>query len=77
MSIHQRWKYVYWFVISSLLGIIIEFFHLFERGAAGSIAVVFTILCLSGVSTYIYKKLPWSLPFIIRIEGEEEHYELD
>ena len=77
MSIRPKWKPVYWFAVLSVLGIIIEGFHLFERGITVSVVVVITTLCLSGVFTYIYKKIPWFLPFLIRIEEEKKQYELN
>ena len=71
MSIRQKWKYVYWFAVFSTLAFVIEAFHLFERGAAGILIAVVTILCLSGISTYIYKKIPWYIPPFSCIEREK------
>lgn len=79
MSVHQKWKYVYWSVMFSILTIVIEVFHLLERSIADSWVAVFTIICLSGTSTYIYKKIPWRIPsfYYTYGEGGKKHYDLD
>ena len=75
MSIPGKWRYVYWFAVFSLLSIIIVFFQLFERSDTVDVVVVFTILCLSLLLTYFYKKIPWKLPFVYWIEGGKQVYD--
>ena len=79
MSFHQKWKYVYWFVNFSILTIFIEVFRLFERSVTDSLIAIVTILCLTVISTYIYKKIPWRIPVFTYTyrEGGKKHYDLD
>ncbi len=68
MSISRKWKYVYWFVAFSIFGILIEVFRLFEGSTTTIAATIVTIVYFSWLSTYIYKKIPWTITSIIPTE---------
>ncbi len=72
MSISQKWKYVYWFVAFGIFGILIEVFRLFGGSTAKIAVTILTILCFSWLSTYIYRKMPWMITSIVRIDAEED-----
>lgn len=67
MSIHGKWKYFYWFAAFSFFGIVIEILYIFSGGTA---AMVLAGLCISTVSTCIYKKIPWMIHNTVRIKPD-------
>lgn len=64
---HPKWKYVYWSAIFSLYGFMALSLNHFVEGSAATAAVTLgTLLCASGVSTFIEGKLHWGVFNIIR-----------
>ncbi len=64
---HPKWKYVYWFTALGLYGFMaLSLNYLVEGPAATVVVTLGTLLCVSGVSTFIERKLRWGIFNIAR-----------